>query len=142
MAAFDHAVAQAQPDQDVAAKALDDRHALARPRPRCDRGSQRSFGQLVQDLVDQRQTLLDLAHPDPDPRVDIALAQDRHLEAQAIIGRIGQRLACIEGSSRRAADIAAGGVLPGQSGRENPGIDGAILQRRGIVIELDRKSVV
>jgi len=133
-ATVDNAVAQAEPDQDVATKALDDRHAFVRPWPRPDRGSQRSFGQLVQDLVDQRQTLLDLAHPDPDPGVDIALGQDRDLEAQAIIGRIGEALARIEGSSRRATDITAGGILPGQGRFEDPGIDGAILQRCGVVI--------
>ena len=80
----------------------------------------RAFRQPVQDLVDQRQALLDLADADPDARVDVAFVEHRHLEAQAVIGRIGQRPARIEDAARGAADIAAGAVLRGQRGLSMP----------------------
>src|SRR5438552_9749892 len=128
VASFDQAVAQAQPDQNVAAESLHDRHALAHFPSKWDFFAYRAFGKPAQDLLDQRQALLDFAHPDPDPRIDVALAENRHLETQAVVGRIGQRLACIERAARGAADIAAGGILLGERLPERSGIDGTILQ--------------
>src|SRR5581483_11197572 len=96
MAALDPVAAQAKPDQYVATKSFDHRHAFVRLWPWLERNSRRSFGKLVQDLIDQRKRLFDLAHPDPDARVDVALAQNRHVEAQGVIGRVGEILAGVE----------------------------------------------
>ena len=133
MTAFDPAIPQAQPDQDVAAKSLDDRHTFPchtfphlPPMPRMR--AQRALGKLPDDLVDLRNTLLDLTHADPDACVDITFIQNRDLEAQPVIGRIGEGPARIEGSAGRAADVTSGGILPGQRRHEHAGIDGAILQ--------------
>ena len=77
----------------------------------------RAAGKPVQDLVDQRQTLLDLAHPDPDPRIDVAFVQDRHLEMQDRHRADRRGPARVEGAPRGAADKAAGGELLGQRRR-------------------------
>ena len=63
MASFDQAVAQAEPDQHVAAKSLDDGHALALPRAAAGTSARDGpSGKPVQDLIDQRKRLLDLAY--------------------------------------------------------------------------------
>src|SRR5258708_8162778 len=138
VAAFDQAVAQAKPDQNVAAKSLDDRHAFPRlSKSPCIR-SQRAFGKSIKNLIDQRKRLLDLAYPDPDPRVDVALIQHRHFKAQNIIWRIGKGAPRVEGAAGGAADKTAGGILSGQCGLQHAGIDGAILQRSSVVVEFDQ----
>ena len=125
--------------QNVAAESLDDRHAFARLHPVRRFGEQRSLRKYVQYLVDQGKRLLDFAHADPDARVDVALVQHRYLEAQAVVGWIGKRAARVERSAGRAADIAPGGVLPGQCLREHAGIDGAILQRGSVVVKFNQR---
>src|SRR5215217_4606328 len=80
VASFDQAIAQTQPDQDVAAESLHDRHPLAHLPAKRDVLVCRTFGKPAQDLLDQRKALLDFTYPDPDARVDVALAEDRHVE--------------------------------------------------------------
>jgi hypothetical protein len=137
-ASLDPAIAHAQPGQNVAAKSLDDGHAFPGFSQLVGLRPQGALRQPVQYLVDQRETLLDLAHANPDPGVDVALVQHRDLELQAVIGRIGQGPARIEGSAGGAADIASRGILFGQCGCEHAGIDGAVLQRRRVVVEFDQ----
>ena len=98
-------------------------------------------GRPVQDLLDQRQALLDLADPDPDPRIDVALVRapaprsagchraDR--QASAARRRIGPR----RGRHSRRRHIACA-----SAGFEHAGIDGAILQRGGVVVEFDQRG--
>ena len=62
----------------------------------------------------------------------------RHVEGEAGIGRIARRLAGIERAPRGAADEAAGAVLARQLRAQDAGADGAVLQRGGIVVELDQ----
>ena len=71
-----------QPDQHVAAERLDQRHAFARRRSARSRPRTSPCRQPVQHLFDQRQALLDLLDADPDARIDVALGQHRHFEAQ------------------------------------------------------------
>src|SRR5579872_4151754 len=127
MASFDQTIPQAEPNQNVATKSLDDRHAFPRITKLIRLFPQWSFGNPVQNLVDQRKALLDLADTDPNARIDVALIQDGYLKAQAIVWRIGKGPARVEGSAGGAADVAAGGILFGKCGVEHTGIDRAIL---------------
>jgi len=89
-ASLDPAILQANPNQNVAAKSLDDGHAFAGFPKLLYFCPQWAFRKPVQDLIDQGKTLLKLAHANPDARVDIPLIQDRYLEAQAVIWRVGK----------------------------------------------------
>src|SRR3981081_2906171 len=89
-ASLDPAILQANPNQNVAAKSLDDGHAFAGFAKLLHLSPQWAFRKPVQDLIDQGKTLLKLAHANPDARVDITLSQDRYLKAQAVIRRIGK----------------------------------------------------
>src|SRR5262249_11357664 len=82
VAALDPAIAaQPQPDQDVAAEAFDESRAFA-SRAGCRRElvGDIPLGQPIEDLLDERQALLDFANPDPHPRVDVASFEHRNLE--------------------------------------------------------------
>ena len=105
-----------------------------------DRDAHCAVGQIVQHLLDQRQALVDLLDTDQGTRVDVAVVQHRHLEVQPIIGRIADRPARVEIASRRAADIAAGTEAARQLGRQDAGADRAVLQRRGLVVELHQRG--
>ena len=54
------------------------------------RGFDRPARQPIEDLRDQRQALLDFADADPDARIDVTLLQQRNVELQLVIGRIGE----------------------------------------------------
>ena len=95
-------------------------------------------GQPLENLIDQLQALLDLADADPHPRIDVAVVAHRHLELKLVIGRIGHCLARIEGAARGASDIAAGAEGAGKRRREIAGGDGAVLERGGVVVDLDQ----
>lgn len=66
---------QAQPEQDIAAKAFHQRQALAGLSRPVDLCVYRSRWQSIEDLFDQGQTLLDFADAQPHTSVDIALGQ-------------------------------------------------------------------
>ena len=70
--------------------------------------------------VDQREALLDFADADPDPRIDVAGIQHRHLERQRVVRCVSRASARIEISARRAPDIAAGAELARNSGFTMP----------------------
>src|SRR5712675_1706106 len=103
-----------QPDQDVATKrfceaqAFGGVQAFARSRTGFDRGYRITGGQRIENLIDQCQTLLAFANPDPHPRIDVAGYQDRNLKGESVIGRITRRAPRIERASASTADIAAG----------------------------------
>ena len=101
------------------------------------RGSAPS-GRPRDDLLDQRHALLDLADAHPDAGIDVALLEHGHVERRA--GRRADRrsAARIESAARGAADIAAGAELLRQRGLQDAGGDGAILQRGGVVVDLDQ----
>src|SRR5690606_37611420 len=107
MAARDPAASpQPQPDQDIAAKALDEGQSFALSAG-AGVDANRPAGQAVENLLDQREALLDLADADPDAGIHVALRADRHLEAQRVVRRIGEHLPRIESAARRTADIPA-----------------------------------
>src|SRR5579859_4531449 len=139
MASLDPAVPQTEPDQNVTAKSFHDRQALPRLFPGSGKNPRRSLGKPLQYLIDQRKRLLDLAHPDPNACIDVALVQYWHFKVQIIIGWIGKGSPRIECAARGSPDIAAGGILSGQCGFEDAGIDGAVLQRSGVVVEFDER---
>ena len=89
VAALDVAVgAGPDPDEHVAAKALDQRDPFARiaRSPRVMGMPIDPDGSWLQDLIDQRQALLDLADADPDSRVHVAVFEHRHVELQPSYG--------------------------------------------------------
>src|SRR5690348_15367298 len=127
VAARDRAVGiEPQPNQHVAAEALDQRQAFtAIPRQLDTRRTRR---QLIENLLDQVETLLHFADADPDARVDVAVGAARNGEAQLIVRGVNQIAARVEIATRSAADVAAGTVLPRQLGFEIAGADGTVLQ--------------
>ena len=120
------------------------RKASARPRPSqilpfgFDCGLNFPGRQAPENLLDQRQALLDLADADPHPRIDVAGVEHRHLELEIAIGRVARRAARVEGAARGAPDITAGAELAHEIGLHDAGGHGAILQRGGVVVELDQ----
>jgi hypothetical protein len=134
VASFDPTIPQAEPNQNVAAKPLDDRHTFSRLAKLARLCPQRAFGKPIQYLVDQGEALLNLTHTNPDARVDISLVQNGYLKAQAIIRRISKGFARVEGSSGRAAYLASRCILFGQYRLEHSRIDRTILQRCGVVV--------
>ena len=59
--------------------------------------------QVANDLLDQRQALLDFADAHPHPRVDIAFGEDRNRKVEAVVRRAAVR--------RRRWELAAGGFV-------------------------------
>src|SRR5436190_5523047 len=90
--------ADAQPDEYIAAEAFDQRQTLADLARVRDLGLERSFGELRQNLVDQHETLFDLANAHPDARVDVALLENGDIELQRVVGRIAWRAAHVHGA--------------------------------------------
>ena len=120
------------------------RKASARPRPSqvlplaSTAACQLAGRQALENLLDQRQALLDLADANPDPRIDVAGVQHRHLEGELVVGRIAGHAARVEGAARGAADITAGAELAHVVRLHDAGGHGAVLQRGGVVVELDQ----
>ena len=98
-----------QPDQDIAAEAFDQRQPFAR----CTGWLREDIAlrQAGEDLLDQRQALLDFADADPDAGIDVAVLQNRNLEPQPVVRRVRPIAPRIESAARGAADIAAGAEL-------------------------------
>src|SRR6266545_273396 len=139
MATLDQPVpADADIGENIAAKAFDETKALTRSTGLAEVCPYRARRQALEDLLDQLETLLDLTDTNPNPRVDVAIVAHRHLEVELIIGRVGNRLARVEGAPRGAADMAAGAEGPRQGRREIAGRDGTVLKRGGVVVNLDQ----
>src|SRR5258708_19750892 len=111
VASFDPTIPQAEPNQNVAAKSLDDRHGFPRLTKLARLCPQRAFAKPVQHLVDQGEALLNLPHTDPDARIHITLIQDSYLKAQAIIRRLAKGPARVDVSTGRAAHEASDRIL-------------------------------
>ena len=127
-----------QPDQHVAAERFDQTEAFARFPVALDGNGDRAIGQACENLFDQRQALFDLADADPHPRVDIAGVQHRYFECEIVIGRVAGGASRIEAAARRASDISTG-AEPAREGRlHDAGRNGAVLQRSGVVVQLDK----
>src|ERR1700674_3016598 len=105
---------------------------------RVEVAADRSPGQPVDDLLDDREALLDLANADPDARIDVALFSHRDLELELAVGRVSGCAASIERAAGGAADIAAGTVLLRQGGLEDSRGNRTILQRCRLVVQLDQ----
>ena len=137
------AAVEPHPGEDVAAEAFDERHALRlRALGPAPSTATRTLArrQAFENLLDHAEALLDLADADPDPRIDVAVLAHRHLEAQAVIGRIGERAPRIEAAARRRG--RHGRRQPNRRAsavRAMPVRDGAVLQRGGVVVELDQR---
>ena len=114
-------VAEAHVDEDVAAEPFDQRPALAGSAGGLALGADRTDRQAIEDLTDQAQRFLDFADAHPHPRVDVAFAPHRRLEAQLVVGRIGMVAARVEVAARGAADHAAAAEAQRQLGIEPPG---------------------
>jgi hypothetical protein len=111
-------VLQPQPHQNIAPEPLDDAQPL--PSGGRDRRQDRAVGNAGEKLVDQPQALLDLAHADPDPGVDIGVLAHRHLESQRVVGRVGKCPAGVERTAGGAPDKTAGGEPAHEAGRAMP----------------------
>src|ERR1700682_2208290 len=111
MAAHDARAVEPQPSEHVAAEPFGEAEPFRRSTRGGDRDRDGAVRQARQYLVDQSETLLDLANAYPDACIDIARGQHRHLELNLVIGRIGERLARIEGTTAGAADVTAGAEL-------------------------------
>src|SRR5262249_53447815 len=85
-------VVEPQPDENVAAEPFDDRHAFTAATRDVD--ARWTLRRLRHDLLDERKRLFHLANANPDPRIDVALVTQRHLERKAIVRPIGKRTAC------------------------------------------------
>src|SRR5262245_25927310 len=132
MVAFDP-----QPHEYVAAKAFDKAQSFAGLAGGADGGRDRPVRQTLQDLFDQLEALLDLADADPDPSVDVAGLEHRHLKIELIVGRVAWAFARIEGAVAGTPHIAAGAELACEFRAQNAGGGGAVLQRSGVVVEVD-----
>src|SRR5437667_4327482 len=86
----------------------------------------RAIRQALQNLLDEREALLDLADTDPHARIDVAGRKHRHLEVEPVVGRVAEGLARIEGPAAGASDIAAGAELSRQLAAQNAGGGGAV----------------
>ena len=84
------------------------------PARRHGRAQRRIRRQAIEDLLNQRDALLDFANADPNSRVDVAVVPDGNLEAEFVIGRIGEIAPRVEVPARGAPDIAAAAILAGQ----------------------------
>ena len=98
-----------QPHQYVAAERLNYRRAFAASLTSGRRSA--APAAAIENLLDQRQALFDLANTDPYPCIDVAGIEHGHVEGQFIIGRIGEARDALEGAARGAADITAGAEL-------------------------------
>ena len=142
MAARDRAVgAEAQPDQHVAAEAFDQRQAFA------DFAGGRDIATAIGPsgrrarICSIRPRLCSISRMRIQTRaLTSPSCEHRHVELQRVVGRIAGRAARVEGAARGAADIAAGAELPRELGLEDAGADGAVLQRGGVVVELDQRG--
>ncbi len=82
MAARDAVAVEPHPDEHVAAERLDQPEPFAARARAVDGNPDRAVRQPLQDLLDQREALLDLADADPDAGIDVAGLEHRHFEVE------------------------------------------------------------
>ena len=138
MAAGDAALrVDAQPGKHVAAETFDQSHPLADLAGLTERAARCAVGQPFDDLLDEAEALLDLADAHPDAGVHIAIFARRHLEAELVVRRIGKHFTRVEAAARGPADISPSTERPRQLRAEITGRHRAVLQRGGVVVDLD-----
>src|SRR5437899_5168292 len=137
MTACEAAIFEARPNQHLAAKRFSQSETFAHLTSRIDRSPDRPRRQVLQDLIDQSEALLDLANAHPDASVDVTRLEHGNFEIEPIVGRIAGGLAGVESAAAGPPDIPAGPALRRQLVAQDPSASGAVLQRRGIVVELD-----
>ena len=132
--------AKLDPCQNIAAKALNQRDAFACVdlESRRQGSSDWTGGQLPQNLIDDRHALLDLAHADPEAGIHVTVFQHRHFELQRVVRGIARRPSRIERPSRSPPDVASSPELSRERRFKDARPDGAVLQRRRVVIEFDK----
>ena len=109
MAARDAAIRiDAHPRKHVPAEAFNQRKTLSDLPGLIERAARLACGQPLDDLIDEAQALLDLVNAQPDAGIHITVLAQRHLKGELVIGRIGKRLARVEGAARGPADITPG----------------------------------
>src|SRR5437660_8635680 len=112
MTACDPVVAvKPHPRQHVTAKCFSQRHPFASAACWFDPNLDVAARQSIQNLLNQREALLNLTDANPDSRVDVPCLEHRHLERQLVIRCVARQAACIEGPTRRAPDITASAEL-------------------------------
>src|SRR5262249_27036519 len=84
----------------------------------------------------------DLPDAHPDAGVHVTGVEYGNFEIEPIVGWIAGHLARIEGAAAGTPDITAGAELPCQLAAQNSCGGGAVLQRSGIVIELDVTTAI
>src|SRR6187549_2637297 len=99
-----------EPHQNVAAESFGNSQALAGFRS-AERRLDRAGRNGAENLLDERQTLRDLADAEPDARVDVTLIPHRHFEGQFVIRGVSKCTPGIEGPAGCTADVAAGPEL-------------------------------
>ena len=93
MAALDQPILpDAHCNEHVAAEGLDQGEPLSHAARLGTIRVQLALGQPFENLIDQLQTLLDLADADPHPCIDVAVVAHRRIELKLVIGRIGHAL--------------------------------------------------
>src|SRR5271154_6468672 len=103
-AALDGAVSvEANPGQDVAAKALDQSEALARLMNARHLNPNFPRRRAVEDLIDQPEALLDFADADPNSRIHITFGEGWSLKAELIVRRISEIAPGVERTSGGAS---------------------------------------
>src|SRR6202048_1430624 len=126
------------PDEDIAAEALDEPQTFPHSRSRMQRLQNRTFRQTLPDLLDDTHACFPPADAHPHPGIHIAAGHHRNLEFHRVVGGIAWCLAGVERTSARTPDITPATELARQCGGKNARRRGAILKRSGIVIELDQ----
>ena len=94
-------------------------------------------------LREQFEALFDLADADPDAGVDVALRQHRHRRRRARrrAGSPASRRASNSRPEARPTKPPAANCR-GQLGRQDAGADRAVLQRGGVLVELDQRREI
>ena len=96
-----------EPDmnENVAAKTLDHGRAIGWRARRGRRGDDGSRRQAREQVANDRDARMDLVDPNPDARVDIALAASRRGEIGPVVGRVGELLAPRAGTRPASRDL-------------------------------------
>src|SRR4029078_7242113 len=93
--------------QNVAPEGLRNSQALASLRS-AHRRLDRTARNYAENLLDERQALLDLKHADPASHIDVAPRTQRDFERQLVIGCMGKRPPTFERRAGCRADVPAG----------------------------------
>src|SRR5690606_38817125 len=88
----------------------------------------------------EREARVHFQHADAYPRIDVAVPEHRDREREPRVGRVRCEAACVESAPGCAANEAAGGVLPGELRFQDAGAGRAVLERRGVLVQLAERG--